>query len=135
MNPRQEFRQTLDAAVARDPEQPSLRELMRSGVDLRGFDLSKFDLRYAVFRDCSLQATTLPPEERLQGADLTGSRRDPLDPPVPGWTLVDGRLARIPEPPPAGRAAHMLDPDPEFGTGWLEAASFPRWSGESPERG
>ena len=54
-----------------------LRDADLQSADLRDADLCSADLRGAV----------------LDGADLANARRGDLDPAIPGWTVVDGRLA------------------------------------------
>jgi hypothetical protein len=53
------------------------------GTDLRRADMSGADLRGAVLRGAV-----------LRWADLRGAVRLPHDLPIPGWSVVDGRLWR-----------------------------------------
>ena len=57
------------------------------GADLTGAQLAGADLRGADLRGADLTGAC------LTDADLEGARRDPSDPAIPGWTVVDGRLA------------------------------------------
>ena len=57
------------------------------GADLRGADLIVADLSGADLRGAYLRGAD------LSGAYLYGAARCVDDPPVPGWTLRDGRLA------------------------------------------
>jgi uncharacterized protein YjbI with pentapeptide repeats len=87
----QRAQRVIKEAQAVNPQRPSLRESVFDYADLHGLDLSSFDLRYCSFHSCDLRGTKLP--ERLRGAgapDFTASRRDPGDPPVPGWKLLSG---------------------------------------------
>ena len=74
-----------------------------AGADLRGVDLRSAKLRSADLRDADLRGADLQDADLrdadlqdadLRDADLDGARRDPSDPAVPGWAVVDGRLRR-----------------------------------------
>ena len=89
-----------------------------AGTDLRGAQLARARLRGASLRGASLRWATLCWADLawtnltgarlawadlagadltgadLAGADLAGARRAPSDPSIPGWIVVDGRLAK-----------------------------------------
>jgi len=62
------------------------------GAYLRDADIGGADLRYAMLTGADLTGADLTGAD-LAGANLTGARRDPSDPAIPGWIVVDGRLA------------------------------------------
>ena len=59
-----------------------------SGADLSGADLSGADLSMADLSGANLYRAD------LDGADLDGALRECVDPLIPGWVAVDGRLER-----------------------------------------
>ena len=70
-----------------------LRGADLSGADLSGAYLSDADLRGAYLRGAYLRDADLRDAD-LSGADLSGALRWSSDPPVTGWTLRNGVLAR-----------------------------------------
>jgi len=69
-----------------------LRYAMLTGADMSHADLTGADLAGADLRGADLRGADLT-GAYLTDADLEGARRDPSDPAIPGWTVVEGRLA------------------------------------------
>lgn len=91
----QRARRIVEEARTLDPHRPVLREAIFEHADLRGLDLSLFDLRCSSFNNCDLRGTTLPPKTVGQGEpDFSFSRRDLTDPPIDGWKVNNGFLLR-----------------------------------------
>ena len=63
-------------------------------ADLTGTDLSGADLSGADLSGANLSGANLSGAD-LYRADLTGTCRHSLEPPIPGWAVVDGRLERV----------------------------------------
>ena len=66
----------------------NLRRARLAGANLWSANLAGADLRGANLTGANLTGAD------LTGANLTGARRDPSDPAIPGWAVVDGRLTR-----------------------------------------
>lgn len=64
------------------------------GRDMRGRDLRGADFTYVMLMDADLRGASLWGSTGIGLANLTGALRDAADPPIPGWSVVDGRLAR-----------------------------------------
>ena len=70
-----------------------------SGADLFGADLFGADLFGADLSGANLSGADLSGADlyraNLYRADLSGACRHSLEPPIPGWAVVDGRLERV----------------------------------------
>ena len=72
----------------------NLRSADLHSADLRSANLSSADLRSANLRAADLRAADLR-AANLSSANLSDALRDPSDPEIPGWTVVEGRLKKV----------------------------------------
>ena len=70
-----------------------LRDANLRGADLRGADMYGAILAGASPWSANLTGANLA-DANLARANLDGARRDPSDPSIAGWVVVDGRLRR-----------------------------------------
>ena len=74
-------------------EKGLLASLSLKGVDLSSADLRSANLSLANLSSADLHSANLYRAD-LSSADLSDAFRDPKDPEIPGWTVVEGRLKK-----------------------------------------